>query len=265
MNELYPTAGHCVSVVHLLCCCENWHEKNIEKHGDYQIKGDGLQSLVGVAEMALRFIEPLKLIHTQGAAIRLQTKGSGVECSSKDALNAIRNLRESLFTELNSVQFLRATPDMVEYLSLKIPFGPFAAKAFHECMDDIGEACKCFAMERYTASVFHLGRAMERAAAKLAKKMKVGNPTDDWQGYLKAINKKIDSMPYSTKAERAKRAPYAEAAAFSFQFKEAWRNPTAHPERTYTRDQAIDVLNGARAFMDAAARKIFKVKLKPVI
>jgi hypothetical protein len=159
--------------------------------------------------------------------------------------------------------FLPATADMVDYLQESRPFGDAVACAFQECSEDISEASNCFAFERYTACVFHLGRAMEQATVRLAKRMRVGKPDDDWQGNLKAINKALDAMPYGTKRERQKRAPYAEAAAFSFQFKEAWRNPTAHPKRTYTREEALDVMNGARAFMDAMARKILKAKIVP--
>ncbi len=168
---------------------------------------------------------------------------------------------ETMLHELFSVQFLPASADMIEFHGKVALFGIATSIAFSESSEDISEAHECLAFERYTACVFHLGRAMERATAKLAKRMRVGRRDDDWQGLLKAINKAVDAMPYGTKAEREKRAPYAEAAGFSFQFKEAWRNPTAHPKKTYKRQEALDVLNGARAFMDAVARKIFKVRI----
>jgi hypothetical protein len=177
----------------------------------------------------------------------------------------MRDFQETLVQELNSIQFLPASADMIKYHGKSALFGELVAVAFSECSEDISEAHECLAFERYTACVFHAGRAMELATARLAKRMRVGKPDDDWQGFLKAINKAIDAMPYRTKQEREKRTPYAEAAGFSFQFKEAWRNPTAHPKRTYTRQEALDVMNGARAFMDAVARKIFKVRVPKVI
>jgi len=172
-----------------------------------------------------------------------------------------RDLLETMVHELFSIQFLPVSDDMVEYHGKNSLFGQAVVAAFPEASEDISEAHECFAFERYTASVFHLGRAMELATEKLAKRMHVGRPDDDWQGFLKAISKAVEGMPYGTKAEREKRSPYAAAAGFSFQFKEAWRNPTAHPKKTYTRQEALDILSGARAFMDAVARKIFKVRI----
>jgi hypothetical protein len=67
-------------------------------------------------------------------------------------------------------------------------------------------------------------------------------------------------MPFKTRAEKAKRTPLAEATAHLFNFKEAWRNPTFHAKKTYTRAEALAVLTNAGAFMDSVARNILKVK-----
>jgi len=68
-------------------------------------------------------------------------------------------------------------------------------------------------------------------------------------------------MPYGTPAEKAKRIPLAEMAAHLFNFKEAWRNPTFHAKKTYTKEEAFSVLSNAGAFMDSVAKNILKIKV----
>ena len=93
--------------------------------------------------------------------------------------------------------------------------------------------------------------------------MKGAKPVNqNWQGYLIEIDNVIASMPHKLQSERDKRAPFKEASGFSMSFKEAWRNPGTHdPKKTYTRNEALEVIAATKAFMNAAAIKIFKVKM----
>jgi hypothetical protein len=77
------------------------------------------------------------------------------------------------------------------------------------------------------------------------------------------MNEKIATMPFKIPREKEKRAPFAQAAAYFLHFKEAWRNETMHPKKTYTRPEALDVINGAGAFLRYVAREIFKKKEAP--
>lgn len=146
------------------------------------------------------------------------------------------------------------------YFNKHSPFGKFVAAEFSECGEDIAEAHQCIAFERYTASMFHLGRAMEVAVKKVAKRMRVKPRRDEWQAYLSAMNEKINKMPFKKPAQKSKRQVWAETAGHLFNFKEAWRNPTFHAKKTYTPDEALAALSNAGLFMDYVARKIFKAK-----
>lgn len=163
--------------------------------------------------------------------------------------------------ETIGVMCFKLDTNNVEYFNKKIPFGKYVSAAFPECTEDISEAFQCLALERYTASMFHLGNAMEVAVKRVAKKLRVRARRDEWQAYLSAINEKIAQMPFKTPSQKAKRMPIAEAAGHLFNFKEAWRNPTFHAKKTYRRAEALAVLTNAGAFMDSVARKILKVKL----
>jgi hypothetical protein len=147
------------------------------------------------------------------------------------------------------------------YLDKPLPFGQAVATALSECSEDIEEAHQCIAFERYTASMFHIGRAMELAVKRVAKKMGVQAHRDEWQSYLNAMNDKIDKMPFKTSKDKSKRALWAEMAAHLFNFKEAWRNPTFHAKKTYTPSEAFSALSNAGIFMDYIARRLFNVKV----
>jgi len=264
MEKLGPWAFRATRLIDDLNELEAVFEAEIKKKGkDFNVPDHRLEAIgKSIGRQSIDLVDGLSLRFSTKAAAELHYL-EVTRVPASEVIRLLRNVRETVIHELRMMCFLPATPDMMDYWHESRPFGDAVACAFEECAEDVSEACNCFSVECYTACVFHLGRAMERATSRLARRMRVGKPDDDWQGNLKAINKALEAMPYGTKKERLKRAPYAEAAGFSFQFKEAWRNPTAHPKRTYTRQEALDVMNGARAFMDAMAKKILKVKIVP--
>ena len=98
---------------------------------------------------------------------------------------------------------------------------------------------------------------MELAVKRLARRMKAKASRDDWQSYTTAMNDVINKMLFKTTKQREKRALFAAATNYLFNFKEAWRNPTMHPKRTYTREEAWEVLCNAGAFFRYVSEKIF--------
>lgn len=134
------------------------------------------------------------------------------------------------------------------------PFGQEVADKLPECSEDIEEAYQCIAFSRYTASMFHIGRAMEHTVKKVAERLQVTPGRDEWQQYLKAINEEINKMPFGKPEERAKRQPIAEISGHLFNFKEAWRNPTFHAKKTYTKEEAIAVMTNAGQFLQYVSK-----------
>ena len=127
--------------------------------------------------------------------------------NASEIRHRMRDLRETMIQELHQVKFLTASRDMVDYLQKETPFGKAVAQAFPECSEDISEAYNCFAFGRYTASMFHLGRAMEIAVKRVAKKIGVKAYRDEWQAYLTAMNEHINKMPFKTAKDKARRTP----------------------------------------------------------
>jgi HEPN domain-containing protein len=120
-------------------------------------------------------------------------------------------------------------------------------------LEDIEEAAKALALQRPTACVFHLMRAMEIAVKRLGKRVGVQNVDKEWGKILSDIGKGIEAMPFKTEAEKRKRNRWSEVHTHLYHVKQAWRNDTMHPKQTYTREQAHEVFQACRVFMDRLA------------
>ena len=162
------------------------------------------------------------------------------------------HLEHSLFRmadELEGRIFLSISLRDVELYQQPEPtFGREVEDKFPSSVEDISEAAKCLALDRNTACVFHLMRAMERALKVLGLKLGLQNVDIEWGPLLGAIDDKIKAMP--TGAHKDK---WSGCRANLYHVKQAWRNPTMHPKETYTNTQARDVLNAVRAFMQQLA------------
>lgn len=132
-------------------------------------------------------------------------------------------------------------------------FGRNACDAFPGCIPDMSEAAKCLALERATASVFHLMRIMEAALKSFARES--GIPyAPSWESYIRQLKTTIES-DWSSKsaAEKAKQPFYKEVLGDLQAIKIAWRNPTMHILRKYDPDEAGNIFSAVRALIQSLA------------
>lgn len=106
------------------------------------------------------------------------------------------------------------------------------------CKKDFVEAGLCLAFERYTASAFHILRATEEALRQYYNQM--------------AKSKKIKKLLWYDMTEdlKGRKGVPDSLIAVLNSIREDFRNPTAHPEKTYGEDEVqslfthcIDVVN----------------------
>lgn len=125
------------------------------------------------------------------------------------------------------------------------PFGKEVDDAFPKASEEISEGAKCLALQRNTAAVFHLMRAMELSVARLSEAIGTGKTTDkEWGKILSDIEVAIKAMP-----KGAERDQWSESHTHLYHVKQAWRNTTMHPKKTYTDQQAQSVFDAVRSFM----------------
>jgi hypothetical protein len=77
----------------------------------------------------------------------------------------VADLNQRIHDELEDNLFLHIPSEKAKLYETKEPlFGEVVGKAFPSAADDIAEAGKCLSLDRGTATVFHLMRAMEVGA-----------------------------------------------------------------------------------------------------
>jgi HEPN domain-containing protein len=173
----------------------------------------------------------------------------------------VKELISRIEDEFDSRAFFYMPMEKTKYYDDIHPLGDAVATRFPEMLEDSIEAAKSFACGRYTACVFHLMRAMERAAQSFAMKLGVSERAihfklKEWGRILGETKKKIDALPQRTRYSKKKREAYSEAWAFLDRVREAWRNPTMHPKETYTEEEARDIFGAVKAFMTRLAEII---------
>lgn len=174
--------------------------------------------------------------------------------NSPDKLNMIHQqlneLINRIYDEFNNHHLLILLPSEKEYFGTKDDlFGKEVAIKFSDLTEDISESSNCYALNRYTACVFHLMRIMKKAVQELANKLNIPSILidEDWQRILNSIRGQLNALyPKHKDPERVK---YEAIIGHLETIKIAWRNPTMHPKATYTREQAKTLLDGVGIFL----------------
>lgn len=134
-------------------------------------------------------------------------------------------------------------------------FGDDVFNAFPSANDDIAEAGACLALDRGTACVMHLMRAVEVGLAALAATLGVPKK-NDWGGYLRGISQELATRATASRARSEDEQFYSEAAASFDYLRRAWRNPTMHVEKSYSAERATEIFEAVKSFMRHLAMKI---------
>lgn len=206
------------------------------------------------------------LLHVDRALAHCNDK-----CTPTSLKIIVEELSNRFRDELGDEMFLHVSSNKTPYYKNPHLFGPEVAARFPHTNHDAEEAGKCFALGRFTACVFHLGRIMEHTVQMLGVKLSVTiHLNTTWNIITEAINNKLKLManpqtpaPALTDADRARNIKFAKATAHLNAFRLAWRNETMHPKSTYTEEEALTLLNHVDAFM----RQITKDRLtggKPI-
>lgn len=163
-------------------------------------------------------------------------------------------LQKGLLTQLKQQTFLMLDNAHASLFDQRDPFGDAVSALFPDTTTDIHEGVQCLALERYTASVFHMMRAAEHALRYLAREVGVANVEEKDFGQL--VQETRDQRN-AVKSRDPEKKWTADALASLDLFKDARRrNPVCHARNDhYTEERARDVYNGTRAFMQSLTRR----------
>lgn len=172
----------------------------------------------------------------------------------------VRDVEMRLMDDLKRVNMVVLDQSRVHWFSdAESRFGTDVQSKFQSALFEIDEAGKCFALDRWTASVFHLMRVMEINVQAVARCLRIPDPVKqsqrNWGHILKAVDEAID----------AKKGNWAIAADEEFfggvhilldRVRNHWRNATMHVENKYTEEEAKDILEAVFAFTRKLASRL---------
>jgi hypothetical protein len=180
-----------------------------------------------------------------------------------DIGEAYADIDRSLRRELSLVDLLVLRGETAKYFDPSSPlFGADFAQKFNSAGTyELEEAGKCLALDRATASVFHLMRIMEIGIRALAKSLQIPDPLKpvekNWGVILERVWEGIEKKWPNAAARMTGDGALFEALYASLDaVKNPWRNGTMHVERKYTEEEAKHVFDAVRGFMMRLAERI---------
>lgn len=139
---------------------------------------------------------------------------------------------------------------------------------FPNTIDDITEMNKCFALERYAASIFHSLHVVEAGLLELGKFLKIKDPKSGWTAVANEL-KKIVSKDHKSRTTFEKRNfLFIEQIQGTVEgLKNAWRNKVSHVQDKlvlltidFTPGVAEEIIFAVRAFTRRLATDLPKAK-----
>ena len=171
--------------------------------------------------------------------------------------DAGEQLLQRVGDELASILFLHVQPDRAHYYSEPIAGWDDVLKKFPSTRFDVEEAGKCFALNRYTASVFHAMRVLEAGLTSLGHHFKVPTDRANWHDIITAIEKKVRALGPNDGANWHDEQQFGSEACTEFRhFKDAWRNHAMHVRQTFDDERARVIYEHVRGFMAHLATRL---------
>ena len=177
--------------------------------------------------------------------------------TAEEVASALTELQNRLDDQLARRIFYQLRPQTAHLFEAHNPFGQAVADNFPSASHDIHEACKCYASERFDATVYHLMRAMESPLRCLAKNLHV-KYSPGWSPYLTKIDKRLRNT--KIRIPKKRKEFLSNASTLLFAIKDAWRNETMHLESVYGPDQTARIFESTKAFMMHLATELHEVR-----
>lgn len=176
----------------------------------------------------------------------------------------IREMHNNLMVELAAAWFLIIPADRRFVYEQTHPiFGQEVHDSFPDARNDIAAAGRCYALDEWTACIFHSMRALEHPLSWLGLYVGLTHAevqAENWKNIIDRIEKKIrelEALPKSpTKTDELK---FLSEAATQFRwFKDAWRNHVAHAHDFHDERSAVPIFLHVSDFFRHLASAIAK-------
>lgn len=194
---------------------------------------------------------------------RIVAYAADPDCHIDDLADKINTLMEVLEDELTRKIILYVPHDDVKFYSNPEKWFPETLISFPSATYDAKEACKCYALERYTACVYHsmgvLQVGLYALAGDVGISLKFPVELATWGDILRKIEEKV--APYAdlprgdSLRDRYDNLYSREASHFRY-LKDGWRDHVAHMREVYDQNKAHTSLTHVRDFMESLSTRL---------
>ncbi|MGA2690951.1 MAG: hypothetical protein ABSF76_01180 [Opitutaceae bacterium] len=220
---------------------------------------DEKQSLVVSLQKIASHADSLGLVVTFALAKRMSNSTDAM-IADKTLSNRVDELKSRLDDELGGLLFLFIPRGKLMFFTGERISSAISSK-LPAASGEISEASRCFALDRYTACVFHLMRALEIGLRVLSKSLKIPDQTKDaernWGKMLKAIKEEIELRNQRRSSNwRKKKHFYESTYALLEAVRNPWRNASMHVDINYDEEKALDIFNATDALLRHLATQL---------
>jgi hypothetical protein len=201
-----------------------------------------------VSNDLLPLLEEFGLQSTRDETVRLAEFMNAGGVKYRTLREFLKSISRRFVDDLQRIHFFYVRSPM--YYTNSLDGWEVVIARFDRLTFDIDEAEKSFALNRFTACVFHLMRVVEAGIQEWGTLLQVKDPYEkEWGIIGNEIKQRIDGFPDTTSAEKAHKATLHDVKAHFDSVRWAWRNRTMHPKQTYTEEEAEPLLARVREFM----------------
>lgn len=191
---------------------------------------------------------------------RLSPQVRGLD--TKTTRGILITLMDTINEEFKSPLFLCILPHHVVYYEWNNTFSEQLTTAFPEASRNLFHAGNCFCLEEYTACVYHSMRATEIGLRAMALYLKIPltYPLElaEWGKLIQGIDDEITKMQKLPKTiEKDEEIIFCSHAVGLFRnWKNAYRNPSAHARAYYEEIEAKSIMERTREFLEHLGTKL---------
>lgn len=160
----------------------------------------------------------------------------------REFASRLDEIMERMLDEFDTLSVYALPSDRAHFFFNTNPFGQDFSTAFPSASYEAEEFCKCYALDRSTAAVFHLMRVMEIAVRAVAKSLGIPDPVrgqdKNWGAMLQKIKSEMDRRNNPPAWNNNDKEFFQSFYASIDAVRAAWRNTTMHIENKYTPDEA---------------------------
>lgn len=220
---------------------------------------DSAQDIEAALQDCLEYCTHLRMHHSKAAIRRLA--GNVKSLDIYEAELALKEIDSRIHDELEGQLFFYIPPDEAAYFNEPNWIGIEVLLKFPSVEWEATEAASCYALQRYTACVFHLMRVLEYGLAALASALGVSTANPNWHQILVGCENHIKDLK-GCDPNWKQNEQFYNAAALEFRhFQRALRNHTAHVHEKYSASDAKTAMDHVGSFMKHLSERLSEVPM----